>query len=398
MFHSWKNSLRNLQRNKVRAFLTSLGILIGVASVVLLVAFGVGLQDLIRKQFDSLGSNLIVVLPGNLAGEGGFQDSEGGFGSVTYSEQDIQLLKRLKSAVHVGGAHVTTARIEAAGETEVADVYSINAEMIPIRKLEPEHGVFFTETDVKKRSKKAILGPKIAEELYGSPQSSINKTIRIEGQRFTVTGTFKAKGTGSLGGPDVDSFIFVPYTAAVSWNPKQTFVTIIAQAPSDESITQLKDDMYQVLLKNHDADDFSLVEQTEILELITGIFAVLNSILVAIGSIALVVGGVGIMNIMYASVSERVKEIGIRRAVGATRADILSQFLIESVTLSVIGGTLGLLLSVIVVLIANRWIPARITLISPVIAIFVSSAIGIFFGVFPARKASRLTPIEAIRK
>ena len=198
-------------------------------------------------------------------------------------------------------------------------------------------------------------------------------------------------------GPDFDSFIYMPYSAAISFNPSKTFFSLYVKAPNEKSIEPLKLAVEKTLVKRYDEGDFSVVEQTEILDAVTSIFAVLNNVLVLIGAISLVVGGIGIMNIMYVSVVERIKEIGIRRAIGATKRDILVQFLTESVLLSLIGGIGGILVSAVIVLLINQFFPAVISATSVLVAFGVSSLVGIVFGVFPARKAANMSPIEAIR-
>jgi putative ABC transport system permease protein len=190
----------------------------------------------------------------------------------------------------------------------------------------------------------------------------------------------------------------MPYTAAYVFNPDKTFSGIYLQARSEDVVDEVKQETTEILLRRYDDDQFSVIEQAEILQTVTGIFAAVNSVLVAIGAISLLVGGIGIMNIMYASVTERVKEVGIRRAIGATEGDILQQFLSESVVLSLVGGLLALGVAAVVVLIVRQWFPAAIEMSSVLLALGVSSGIGVFFGVFPARKAAKLPPIEAIKK
>lgn len=396
-FFILKSSLDDFRRNKVRTFLTSLGILIGVASVVLLIAFGLGLKKYIKNQFESLGTNLIVVVPGQVLQGGGFRPGGGALGGTEFDEKDVITLKKGSNVEYVVPAFLKTLRVSSATKTDLADLFATSADMFTIRNLTIGQGRLFKKTDVDKRSKIAVIGPKIAEKLFGSPQASVGKLLKIENRGYRVIGVLAPKGGGGFGGPDFDSFIYLPYKSAFSFNPKKTFFTIYVKARYEQNIPATKKFVKDALTRRYNEDDFSVIEQGEILNAVTSIFSVLNSVLVFIGAISLVVGGIGIMNIMYVSVVERTKEIGIRRAIGATKGDILSQFLAESVILSLIGGLGGIAFSFLIVLLIQRVFPAYIDLTSVLIAFGVSSIIGIVFGVFPARKAANLSPIEAIR-
>lgn len=391
-----RNSYDDLKRNKVRTFLTSLGILIGVLSVVLLIAFGLGLRNYIENQFESIGTNLLYVLPARILGEeGGFQDP----GSVTYrfDEKDVAQLKKLPGVEYVVPVIERGTIIQAKTESKTTQLLASSADIAEVLNLEAQYGTFFTRSDVSKRAKKVVLGYDLAAALFGSADRAVGKTIRITSQSFKVIGVLKKKGGGALGGPNFDSITYMPYSASTVINPDKKFVNMYIQARSDEVIKELKRDAEKLLIKRYEEDEFQVIEQTELLNVITSIFSIINSVLVAIGSISLIVGGVGIMNIMYASVTERIKEIGIRRAIGATKRDILMQFLTEAVMLSLFGGLLGLILSEIIVIAIQPFFPAEINAFAVTIALGVSSLIGIFFGVFPARRAANLSPIEAIR-
>lgn len=393
-----KSALKDLFKNKMRTFLTSLGILIGVASVVLLLAFGMGLKSYIKGQFDSLGTNLIFVLPGKVFSQsGGFSNSGGFGGGIRFDEKDYVSLKRIREAEYVVPAFTKSVRVEANGKTEFSTFYATNDEIFQARNLTIKYGSVITKTEVEKRNKVVVLGPKISEKLFGSEENALNNSVRIENQAFKVIGVLEAKGGGGFGGPDFDSFVYAPYKSAYSINPNKIFSTMLLKAKSEEMIPMLKARTTEVMQKRYKEDDFQVAESTEFINTISSIFAVLNSFLVAIGAISLIVGGVGIMNIMYVSVTERIKEIGIRRALGATRKDILLQFLAESVLLSLIGGIAGLVIAIGLILLIRRFFPAAIDLTSMLVAIGTSSFIGIFFGVFPARKAANLSPMEAIR-
>jgi len=395
-----KTALKNFGRNKVRTVLTSLGILIGVLSVVILIALGVGLKNYIQGQFESLGSNLLFVLPGNVLDENGqFQGGGGGrVSGVTFDERTVELLKRGLSIDYIVPVFTKTVTVESNSESKSGSIFASNENLFTILNLEIENGVSYSASDVGKRSKSVVLGNKLAVNLFGQASSSVGQTVRFNNQRFKVIGVIKEKGGGGFGGPDFDSAVYMPYTTSFAGlNPDKKFATIYLGVSKDVDLEAVRDRANEILLSKFKKDDFSIVKQTEILNAITSIFGIINSVLVAIGSISLVVGGIGIMNIMYANVTERTKEVGIRRAIGATKQDILFQFLTESVLLSLIGGVGGLLLAILIVAGVSQFFPLEINATSVVIALGISTAIGVFFGVFPARRAANLAPIEAIR-
>jgi len=399
MWFFLSQAYKNLVRNKIRTLLTSLGIFIGVFSVVILIAFGVGLRVFVQDQFNSLGSNILIILPGQVLDDNGqFQDREGGFGESKFDESTVAKLERISTAKYVAPAFIRPGQVStSSGKSASTSILGTNDQMFPLRDMTSQAGSIFTKSDVRKKSNNVVLGDKIARELFTSPATAIGKIIRIESVRYQVKGVLNPKGGGGFGGPDFDAFVYMPYTAGTNLNPSGRFVSLYVQATNAETVQILKENIKSELIKDISQDDFSIIEQTQIMGTVQGIFSIINSILVALGSISLIVGGVGIMNIMYASVNERIKEIGIRRSLGATQSDILIQFLFESVIVSLLGGIGGLLLAWIIAIIANRWIPVQIDLLSVVVAISVSSLIGISFGVFPARRAANWPPIDAIR-
>lgn len=389
----FQSSINDLFKNKLRSFLTTLGIVIGVASVVLLLAFGLGLKNYINEQFNNLGSNLVFVLPGQVfSRSGGFAASRS---SVTFEEKELINLKRTKFSTAVVPVYQKSGLFQGQGKEESGILYATSEKIFSVRNLNPQYGEIFKKADLSK--KVAVIGPEIARKLYGSEKEAIDKKIKIEGQTFKVIGVLESKGGGGFGGPNLDTFVYVPYKTTFNITGKKIFNLFILKADSENNIVALKDEAEKAMLKNYKKDDFTIADAKEILNTIQSIFAVLNMVLVGIGAISLIVGGIGIMNIMYVSVTERTREIGIRRAIGALEKDILYQFLTESVILSFLGGLIGLTISYIIVFFIQRFFPAEINLLSVLLAIGVSSLIGIFFGVFPARKAAKLSPIEAIR-
>lgn len=387
-----RSSLDDLRRNKVRTFLTSLGILIGVLSVVLLMAFGFGFKKYIEQQFESLGKNLVMVMPGTGFKGGG----QGMIGGAQFDEKDVLKLSRVKGVDQISAYFTKSVKAEANGKSEKAVILATNGNAFKVTNLEVDNGVAITNSDNDKKAKKVVIGSKIAEKLFGSNQNAIRKGIRIQNQRYVIVGTLKKKGGGALGS-DVDSYAIIPYKSAYSFNPSKKFFAIYIKAKDSENMSELKFNLKKSLLKHYKEDDFSVTEQAELLSTINSIFSILNTVLIAIGSISLIVGGIGIMNIMYAMVTDRTKEIGIRRAIGATKKEIMLQFLSESVILSFLGGFLGLLLAFIAVILVQPIFPAVINILSVAVGFGISSLIGIFFGVFPARRAANLSPIEAIR-
>ena len=395
--HLIKSAIEDFKRSKVRTFLTSLGITIGVLSVILLIALGLGLKNYIKEQFESLGANLIIIFPGNISSSeegGGIGNFGAGFaGGAKFDEKDLESLSRINEADYIVPLFMKSSVVESDGERELGYVMGTNEELFKILSLEILAGEFFLKGDVSGRTKKGVLGYNLADGLYSAPGDAIGKTVRIGDKRFKVIGVAKKKGDR-----EQDNAVIIPYrTTFGTLNPDKTFFTIYLGTTDEDSVEEVKKQAEEILLKRYKEDDFTVTEQTEILSTVNQIFTIVNGVLVAIGSISLIVGGIGIMNIMYATVTERTKEVGIRRAVGATQNDILMQFLTESVLLSLSGGILGLIFAFLIVLGVRQFFPASINLLAVAITFMVSSAIGIFFGVFPARRAAKLSPIEAIR-
>lgn len=390
------SAFQDFSRNKGRTFLTSLGILIGVLSVVILIAFGLGLKKYINDQFQSLGSNLIRVVPGQIL-KGGSFSSTGSLSTIRFDAKDVARLQRVRSAKNVIPVISKSITVSIGKGTEGANLYASTADVFIALNLKTKYGELFTKNDVEKRSKIVVVGPKIAAKLFTTEDQALGRNIKVEGQSFRVTGVLEAKGGGGFGGPDLDSFVYMPHTTAQIFNPDKKFYAIIVQSKNDIAIADAKLELKNALLKRYKEDDFSVIDQAELLGAIESIFGMLNTVLVAIAAVSLVVGGIGIMNIMYVTVTERIKEIGIRRALGARKEDILILFLVESIALSLLGGLMGLGLAYIIVYFIHNFFPAYIDVNSVILALGVSSVIGVIFGVFPAKKAADLSPIDAIR-
>ncbi|KKQ43526.1 MAG: hypothetical protein US60_C0001G0041 [Microgenomates group bacterium GW2011_GWC1_37_8] len=394
--HLIKSAIEDFRRNKVRTLLTSLGIMIGVLSVVLLIALGLGLKNYLAQQFESLGANLIIIFPGNIAGEddGGISNFGAGFaGGASFDEKDLISLSKINEAEYVVPLFMKSLVIETESGRKLGYVMGSNADSFKLLNLDLLEGEIFSDGDVSTRAKKVVLGEGLADGLFDKPEDAVGKTIRISEQRYKVIGVYKKKGDQQQ-----DNAAVLPYkTTFGTLNPDETFFTLYLGTTDENEVDLIKEKANDILLRRYNKDDFTVTEQTEILSTVNQIFNIVNGILLAIGSISLIVGGIGIMNIMYATVTERTKEVGIRRAVGATENDILKQFLTESLLLSLFGGILGLFLASLIVLGIRVFFPASINLLAVIISFVVSSAIGVFFGVFPARRAAKLPPIEAIR-
>ena len=391
-----KSSFDDFKRNKVRTFLTSLGIMVGVMSVVLLIALGLGLKNYIEEQFESLGANLLIIFPGSVFSEdsgAGGNFGAGFAGGASFDEKDVKTLRKVPDVSYVVPLFTKSLALSSGKEKKLGYVLGTTDEAFEVMNIEIEEGREFTKADVLGKTKKGVLGFSMAEKLFIDPTLAIGKTVKANDVRFNIIGVAKKKGDRQM-----DDGLFVPYSSTFgSLNPDKTFFTIYIGASSEDTIATVKVSVKEALLKRYEEDDFSVTEQSQILSSVNQIFGIINSILVAIGSISLFVGGIGIMNIMYATVTERTKEIGIRRAIGATEKDILTQFLTESIALSLLGGIAGLIISAIIVWIIRFFFPASLNLVAVLVALGVSSLIGIIFGVFPARRAASLSPIDAIR-
>ena len=389
-------ALSQLKRNKVRTFLTMLGMIIGVMSVVLLVSIGNGLKFYIEEQFESLGANKLYVMPGNMFGEGGF----GGAGITTtlrFDFKDVATVERVKDVVSVSPIVTSRETVSYAGNDFVVEIVGSTTDIVAGQNIKMEKGRFFNRAEESRGANVVVVGAKVIEELFDNGDF-LGKKITMGGEKLKIIGmTEKKGGVGGLG-DDPDAVAYLPYKVAQDITGENDFYMLLAEITSEDEIEDAKEKIEEVLAKRYDEeDDFSVADQAQILSMIGSILSTITIALAGIASISLLVGGVGIMNIMFVSVTERIKEIGLRKAVGAAPRDILIQFLLESVLVSVLGGMAGVGLSYLIIGAISRFFPAVVTFWSIALAFGVSAFIGVIFGVIPANKAAKLSPIEALR-
>lgn len=395
-----KMALHSLWVNKGRSILTMLGVIIGVSAVSLLVAIGNGLQALVATQFESFGANNIYISPGNPFGESGRgfnpENQRAALINNKIEYREVQAVRRVREWVKAASA-LTQGSAQASYKKTVKrpTVVGVDPEYQEITQTFAEKGRFFTNNENQNRKRVAALGPKIAEELFGSIDP-IGKTILLNSQRYKVVGVLEEKG-GGFGGPSFDNYVFIPVQTSFKLFDSTKVTQIIAQSKNEAEIPATIKAIENALSARLDEDEFSVYEQTQILDVINQILSGLTAGLGGIAAISLVVGGIGIMNIMLVSVTERTREIGLRKALGATPNLILLQFLIEAVVLSFFGGFIGVMLAFIGSLAIGSFIPAKLSLFGIGLAFGVSVIVGVVFGVYPARKASQLSPIEALR-
>lgn len=389
-----KLAIRSLLRNKSRSVLTMLGIIIGVSAVILLVSIGQGLQSYITQQFESLGSNLVVVLPGKV-GTGGSVTGPNLAGSKLTLE-DVSKLSRLGGAVGSVGAGIEmSSTVSYLGKSKYTTTAGLTAEYQKMRNLTTSEGRMITDSDNMVGRNVVDIGPGLVDALFGGA-NPIGKQVTMGGQKFQVVGILSKIGSGGFG-VDVNSFIVLPLTTAQKLFGLKSVQAIGVKAINKDSIPQAIAQVKKELGKRLKPDDFSVVDSSSLVATINQILGVVTIALGGIAAISLIVGGVGIMNIMLVSVTERTREIGLRKAVGAKPKDILVQFLFESVMLSVVGGGIGVAIGFLGSLVINQFITTTVTFWSVALAFGVSAAIGIIFGVAPAARASKLNPIEALK-
>ncbi len=394
-------AIKSIMLNKVRSFLTMLGVIIGVASVVMLTGIGTGLQAYVSEQFANLGTNTLYVVPGNPFGEeGGFGNQEQAFiesTRPTLKRQQFDRIMRNHRDLLSSGTATTVAIAEAKfGEnTKKVTLYGVMPAYENVQNTKAEAGRWFTRSEELSGERVVLLGPEIAEELFGRVDP-VNKQMKLNGQNYTVLGVLEPKG-GGFGGPSFDNYIYVPLETAFRHFDANFIDSFIFEVNSQEDLVAAKAAIENILIQDINENDFSVFDQTQLLDTINQILGALTTGLGGIAAISLVVGGIGIMNIMLVSVTERTREIGLRKALGATPRMILLQFLIEAALLSVIGGLIGLLIAFGGVQVLKAYFPATVTTQAVILAFSVSTIVGLIFGAAPANKAAKLSPIEALR-
>ncbi|MBE0416323.1 MAG: ABC transporter permease [Coriobacteriia bacterium] len=386
-------ALRALGANKVRSGLTMLGVIIGVAAVILLVAIGTGVQDEITGSIEGLGSNLIFVFAGNFE-EGPGGGGPGGRSVRQFSVEDADLLQRRLGSEHVVVPVVQgPLTLRVGNRTMRTTVAAANENAGEVFGGDYVGGRRYRRSEVSASARVIVLGATVRDRLFPN-QDPVGETMSVNGQRFTVIGYVAAQG-GSLTG-DQDNQVYMPISTAQRLLGTTDVGLIAVKAATADDVEGLQRRIRQALTPRF-GDEFTVFTQEQTLGLFQQILGTLTFMLAGIAGISLLVGGIGIMNIMLVSVSERTREIGIRKAVGARTYDIMSQFVIEAVTLSVVGGVVGIALGAAGAAVLTRWVPTEVTVWAVALAFTFSAGVGIFFGVYPAYKASRLDPIEALR-
>ena len=397
-------ALKALARNKMRTALTMLGMIIGVAAVIAMVALGTGAQQQIEEQVRSAGTNLIMVRAGNFR-RGGISMGMGG--APTLKAEDVDAIReQVPGAVYLAASVNTRDQVIAGGQNWSAQIEGTDIEFPMIRFWDLEYGTFFTRTHVRSAAKVAVLGSVVRDNLFGEGADPVGQRVRIRNQSFQIIGVMESKGSGQFG-QDQDDTILVPYTTVqkkLRGRAGTNISGMTISAASPDEMEEISARITAVLRAQHrlipgDDDDFMLRTQEDMASMRTGMTETMTGLLAGIAGVSLVVGGIGIMNIMLVSVTERTREIGLRMAVGAKGRDVLFQFLVEAVVLSLVGGLLGVALGFGLSEAVTRFLqwPTAVPVNAVALAVGFAATTGIFFGFYPARKAARLDPIESLR-
>ncbi|MBR3455082.1 MAG: ABC transporter permease [Bacteroidaceae bacterium] len=396
-----KVAIRAIASNKFRSFLSMLGIIIGVAAVIIMMAIGQGSKESVRKNISQMGTNIIMIRPGADM-RGGVRQDPSAMQTLKMADYE-RILEEKAFVTHVSPEVTSSGQAIYGANNTSTSMYGESVEYFDIRQWTIADGESFTEEDVRKSAKVCLIGKTVADELFPNGQDPVGKTIRFKSIPFRVIGVLKSKGYNSFG-MDQDNLMVAPYTTVMKRLLAQTyFSSINCSALSEEMTDQAIEELTRILRSNHklsgDAvDDFTIRSQQEMMETMSTTMDTITIILVVAAAFSLLVAGIGIMNIMLVSVTERTKEIGLRMSVGARGIDISNQFLLESIMISVTGGVLGVIVGYLGTLVCTSFgLPTSIPMWSIFVSFAVCTLIGIIFGYFPAQKAANLDPIEAIR-
>ena len=404
----FKIALRAIGANKTRSFLTALGIIIGIAAVITMLAIGQGSKASIKANIAEMGSNMIMISPGADMRGGVRQDASS---METLKQADYESIKEDCNYISAISPTVNSAGQWIYGNNNTqSSIYGVNQDYLSIRQLKVADGEMFTDADIKAAAKVCILGQTVVDYLFPDGSDPIGKVVRFNSIPFRVVGVLQKKGYNSMG-MDQDDLVLAPYTTVMKRIMAQTYLGgIVCSAITEEASEPAQNQITDILRRNHklkdatdtteaDDDDFNIRSQEEISSMMNSTMSTITILLGSVAGISLLVGGIGIMNIMYVSVTERTREIGLRMSVGARGIDILNQFLIEAILLSVTGGIIGVILGVTLSLCLNIFlhIATQIEPWSIIMSFAVCTLTGVFFGWYPAKKAARLDPIEAIR-